>query len=47
MGAKFSDEFGVPFCRGHHRAAHYLGEDTACCRQIGPDLIKAASQLWQ
>jgi ERF superfamily len=47
LGLKVSDEFTVPLCRGHHRAAHHSGDETAWWRQIGIDPRKAARKLWR
>jgi hypothetical protein len=29
MGRRVSDEFAVPLCRTHHRAAHRSGDEVA------------------
>jgi hypothetical protein len=42
-----SDEFTVPLCCGHHRAAHRSGDEAAWWRQIGIDPIKTARKLWR
>jgi hypothetical protein len=47
LGRKVSDEFTVPLCRGHHRAAHRSGDETAWWQQIGVDPIKVSRKLWR
>src|SRR5262249_27770802 len=46
LGRKVSDEFAVPLCRGHHRAAHRSRDERAWWRQAGIDPIKIARRLW-
>jgi ERF superfamily len=46
LGRKPSDEFAVPLCRAHHRAAHRAGDERAWWRQTGIDPIKVARRLW-
>ena len=46
LGRKASDEFTVPLCRGHHRAAHRAGDERAWWKAAGIDPIKIARQLW-
>jgi len=47
LGRKVSDEFAVPLCRGHHRAAHRSRDEHAWWRQAGIDPIKVARRLWR
>jgi hypothetical protein len=47
LGRKASDEFAVPLCRVHHRAAHRAGDERAWWQAAGIDPIKIARQLWQ
>src|SRR5262245_47383644 len=47
LGRKVSDEFAVPLCRGHHRAAHRSRDERAWWRQAGIDPIKVACGLWK
>jgi hypothetical protein len=47
LGRKVSDEFTVPLCRGHHRAAHRSGNETTWWQQIGIDPTKTALKLWR
>jgi ERF superfamily protein len=47
LGRKVSDEFAVPLCRGHHRAAHRSRDERAWWRQAGIDPIKIARRLWK
>jgi hypothetical protein len=47
LGRKVSDEFVVPLCRGHHRAAHRSRDERAWWRQAGIDPIKVARRLWK
>ena len=44
---KVSDEFAVPLCRGHHRAAHRSRDERAWWRQMGIDPIKVARRFWK
>jgi hypothetical protein len=46
LGRKVSDEFAVPLCRTHHRAAHCAGDERAWWEQVGIDPIKVARELW-
>jgi hypothetical protein len=46
LGRKTSDEFVVPLCRTHHRAAHRSGDEAAWWRAAGIDPIKIARKLW-
>jgi hypothetical protein len=47
LGRKASDEFAVPLCRSHHRAAHRAGDEKAWWKQAGIDPIKIARKLWK
>ena len=47
LGRKASDEFAVPLCRVHHRAAHRAGDERAWWNAAGIDPIKIARKLWQ
>ena len=47
LGRKVSDEFAVPLCRGHHRAAHRARDERAWWKQAGIDPIKVARRLWK
>ena len=47
LGRKVSDEFTVPLCRGHHRAAHRSRDEHAWWTQAGIDPIKVARRLWK
>src|SRR5262245_27045939 len=47
LGRKASDEFAVPLCRSHHRAAHRSGDEKAWWKQAGIDPIKIARKLWK
>src|SRR5262249_9202066 len=47
LGRKVSDEFAVPLCRGHHRAAHRTRDERAWWKQAGIDPIKIARRLWK
>jgi hypothetical protein len=47
LGRKVSDEFAVPLCRGHHRAAHRSRDERGWWRQAGIDPIKVARSLWK
>lgn len=47
LGRKVSDEFTVPLCRTHHRAAHRAGNEAAWWMVAGVDPIKAAGELWR
>jgi hypothetical protein len=47
LGRKASDEFAVPLCRGHHRAAHRAGDERAWWKAAGIDPIKIARKLWK
>jgi hypothetical protein len=46
LGRKVSDEFAVPLCRIHHRAAHRAGDERAWWNQAGIDPVKVARELW-
>jgi hypothetical protein len=47
LGRKASDEFAVPLCRVHHRAAHRAGDERAWWQAAGIDPIKIARRLWK
>jgi hypothetical protein len=47
LGRKASDEFAVPLCRSHHRAAHRAGDEQAWWKAAGIDPLKLARQLWR
>jgi ERF superfamily len=47
LGRKASDEFTVPLCRLHHRAAHRAGDERAWWNAAGIDPIKFARRLWK
>jgi hypothetical protein len=47
LGRKASDEFAVPLCRVHHRAAHRAGDERAWWRAVRVDPIKTARRLWK
>jgi ERF superfamily len=47
LGRKVSDEFAVPLCRIHHRAAHRAGDERAWWKQAGTDPVKVARELWR
>ena len=47
LGRKASDEFAVPLCRTHHRAAHRAGDERAWWKASGIDPITAARKLWK
>jgi hypothetical protein len=47
LGRKVSDEFTVPLCRSHHRAAHRAGDEQTWWKAAGIDPIKVARQLWR
>src|SRR5262249_15148223 len=44
---KASDEFAVPLCRVHHRAAHRARDEQAWWQASGIDPIKVARKLWK
>jgi hypothetical protein len=46
LGRKTSDEFAVPLCRIHHRAAHRAGDERAWWKAAGIDPLKIARRLW-
>jgi ERF superfamily len=47
LGRKASDEFAVPLCRVHHRAAHRAADERAWWQAAGIDPIKIARKLWR
>jgi hypothetical protein len=46
LGRKVSDEFVVPLCRIHHRAAHRVSDEQAWWVQAGIDPVQVARKLW-
>jgi hypothetical protein len=46
LGLKASDEFTVPLCRIHHRAAHHTGDEKSWWQKTRINPIKTARQLW-
>jgi hypothetical protein len=47
LGRKASDEFAVPLCRIHHRAAHRASDERAWWKAAGIDPLKIARKLWR
>jgi hypothetical protein len=47
LSRKASDEFAVPLCRAHHRAAHRASDERAWWKGAGIDPIKIARRLWK
>jgi ERF superfamily len=47
LGRKVSDEFAVPLCRTHHRAAHQAKDEQTWWRNIGIDPVEIARKLWR
>lgn len=47
FGRKASDEFAVPLCRIHHRAAHRAVDERAWWKVAGIDPLKVARKLWK
>jgi hypothetical protein len=47
LGRKASDEFAVPLCRTHHRAAHDAADEQTWWKAIGIDPVKVARKLWK
>jgi ERF superfamily protein len=47
LGRKASDEFAVPLCRIHHRAAHRASDEPAWWKAAGIDPLKVARKLWR
>jgi hypothetical protein len=47
LGRKASDEFAVPLCRIHHRAAHRASDERAWWNAAGIDPTKVARKLWK
>jgi len=47
LGRKASDEFAVPLCRVHHRAAHRATDECAWWKAAGIDPIRTARRLWK
>jgi hypothetical protein len=46
LGNKVSDEFTVPLCRAHHRAAHKAGDEREWWQNAGVDPMSVAKRLW-
>jgi hypothetical protein len=47
LGRKASDEFAVPLCRIHHRAAHRASDERGWWKAAGIDPLKVARKLWR
>jgi ERF superfamily protein len=47
LGRKASDEFAVPLCRIHHRAAHRASNERTWWKATGIDPLKVARKLWK
>jgi hypothetical protein len=47
LGRKASDEFAVPLCRIHHRAAHRATNERTWWKVAGIDPLKVARKLWK
>jgi hypothetical protein len=47
LGRKASDEFAVPLCRIHHRAAHRASDERVWWKATGIDPLKIARKLWK
>ena len=47
LGRKVSDEFAVPLCRVHHRAAHRANAEPSWWETFGIDPVKIAHRLWK
>jgi hypothetical protein len=47
LGRKVSDEFAVPLCRTHHRAAHQTKDEQAWWKATGIDPVEVARKLWK
>jgi hypothetical protein len=47
LGRKASDEFAVPLCRVHHRAAHRATDERAWWKAAGIDPITSARRFWK
>src|SRR5262249_38704962 len=47
LGRKASDEYTVPLCRTHHRAAHRAGDECAWWKNLGIDPVRVARNLWK
>jgi hypothetical protein len=46
LGRRPSDEYVVPLCRVHHRAAHRVGDERTWWKRFGIEPIKVARKLW-
>jgi hypothetical protein len=47
LGRKASDEFAVPLCRIHHRAAHRASDERTWWKAAGIDPLEVARKLWK
>ena len=47
LGRKPSDEFAVPLCCIHHRAAHRASDERTWWKAAGIDPLKVARELWK
>jgi hypothetical protein len=47
LGAKVSDEFTVPLCRGHHRQLHQAGNELAWWQGLKIAPLAIAKALWE
>jgi ERF superfamily len=47
LSRKASDEFAVPLCRIHHRAAHRANSERTWWKAAGIDPLKVARKLWK
>jgi Rad52/22 family double-strand break repair protein len=47
LGAKVSDEFTVPLCRGHHRQLHQSGDEVAWWQGFKIEALQVARRLWE
>jgi ERF superfamily len=47
LGRKASDEFAVPLCRIHHRAAHRARDEWAWWKRLRIDSLEVARKLWK
>ena len=47
LGAKVSDEFTVPLCRGHHRQLHQAGNEITWWEDLNINALPTARQLWE
>ncbi len=47
IGAKVSDEFTVPLCRGHHRQLHQTGNEVAWWDNLKINALEMPRGLWE